>query len=118
MRLFGFRDDPNWRTSRGIRVHAAAILRTVGRLIAGGAFNSEANLSALARLGKTHAARIVKPKHFLLFLERLLETLAARLGEQWTPDVALAWRTAVELCASTIVQNFPVSSSETSGPGA
>ena len=106
MRLFGFRDDPNWRTSRAIRVHAAAIIRTAGRLVAGGAFHTETSMSTLARLGKTHASRGVKPKYFLTFLDCLVEALAARLGALWTPDVALAWRTAAQLCTSTIAQSL------------
>ena len=29
LRLFSFRDDPNWRTSRGLRIHAGAVMRMV-----------------------------------------------------------------------------------------
>ena len=29
LKLFSFAEDPQWRTSQGLRVHAAAVMRTV-----------------------------------------------------------------------------------------
>ena len=54
LQLFGFHDDTNYVASRAFKMHAAAIMRTVGKVI-----DNMGNLvevvPMLARLGRSHA---------------------------------------------------------------
>jgi len=50
--------------------------------------------SALAGLGTRHVKYGVFPAHYPMVGGTLLKTMAATLGEHWTPDVAAAWTEA------------------------
>ena len=105
-KLFGFHSDPNFLTSRSLRVHAIAVLRTIGKLVAG-LTNLEAFTPVLLRLGRTHAAAGVPVESFGVMRGIMLELLAERLGDAWTPAVSRAWESAFDAIASSIMGYYP-----------
>ena len=86
LQLFSFRDDPDWKASRVLQKHAAAVVRRVGELVAG-LDNLPSVLPSLAALGKTHAALAIEPGHFDVLRECLLEALQEVLGPAWSREV-------------------------------
>lgn len=104
-RLFGFSNDPNFLTSRSLRVHAVAVLRTVGKFVAG-LTDLKAFTPLLLRLGRSHAAAGVPVASFGVMRDVMLEVLGKRLGALWTPEVAAAWMAAFDTCAASIVANY------------
>jgi len=63
-------------------------------VVIGGLSNLESILPAASALAKRHVQYGVKPADYEPVGEALLWTLERGLGEQWTPQLAMAWSTA------------------------
>ena len=107
-KLFGFQGDPNFLTSRSLRVHILALMRTVGKLVVG-LTNLQAFAPVLSRLGSTHAALSVPAESFAAMRDIMLEALGERLGATWTPEVRQAWHSAFDAISTAIVAHYPKS---------
>ena len=105
-KLFGFQGDPNFLTSRSLRVHAVAVLRTIGKLVAG-MTNLEAFTPVLLQLSRTHMALGVPIASFGAMRGALLEVLSERLGPHWTPEVDQAWESAFDAIVAAIKSDYP-----------
>lgn len=57
---------------------------------------------AAVQLAERHVPYAVKPDHFQLFVEVLLETLADYGGDAWTPEVEAAWRAVATQTANAL----------------
>lgn len=58
--------------------------------------------AALQRLGQRHAGYGVQPRHYALVGSALLQTLAALLGDRFTPPVHAAWAALYGHVATTM----------------
>ena len=104
MRLFGFRNDPNFLQSRGLKVHAKAIMGLIGRAVRGGVAPL---LPELQRLGRRHLLSGVPHEAFEDMREAFLESLSGSLGsELWTTGVEAAWRSVFDAIAAAIKGNY------------
>jgi hemoglobin-like flavoprotein len=57
-------------------------------------------------LGHRHHQSGIPPEHFPKFRDCLLETLAEFHAESWSPDLAAAWRAAIDLAAGTMLEGY------------
>jgi nitric oxide dioxygenase len=62
--------------------------------VVNGLGNLASILPAASALAKRHVAYGAKPEHYPVVGAALLWTLEKGLGEQWTPEVANAWKAA------------------------
>ncbi len=60
----------------------------------------------LRELGRRHQGYGVRPEHYPLVAETLLEVLAEFAGPAWTEPVADAWRAALERIAETMIEAY------------
>ena len=63
----------------------------------------DAFVSRARELGARHRGYGVRAGHYRVMGASLLEALASRLGEQWTPELADAWSLAYNLTAETMM---------------
>ncbi len=59
-------------------------------------------VAAVQKLGRSHVGYNVKPEHYVVVGEALLDTLAKGLGEAFTPAVKDAWGETYSLVATTM----------------
>lgn len=74
--------DTVWREEKFVTALRSMMMAT------GSHTEFERQLSHLARIHQKHH---VRPEHFALFTDVLLETLAYYAGPDWTPEVEAAW---------------------------
>ena len=68
LQLFPFRDDPGFIHCKSLKVHAQAVMRTVGKLV-GGLTDLQSVMPLLRKLGKSHSANLIKAETFELLRE-------------------------------------------------
>lgn len=81
--------------SDDMRNQRAKILAVLDLVIAG-AHDLNSVIPTLQRLGRDHRRFGAMPPHFPAVKAALLATLAAHLGEGWTPDVEKEWTDAID----------------------
>lgn len=73
-----------------------------------GALDAPQRLTGLLQeLGTGHAALGVKPEHYRIMNEVLIETLAAHAGARWSPEAEAAWRRALSQVADAMIAHRP-----------
>ena len=115
LKLFGFHEDADYTTSRSFRMHASAVIRTVGACIES-AGNLESVVPTLARLGRSHALVGALPEHFDVLRGCLLDALVEHLRDKFTGEIEDAWGIAFDTLASVMLAHYP--SEEEAGLGA
>jgi len=71
-----------------------------------GLHDSQCLVQALVRLGARHATYGVKEVHLGTLAKALIETLRTCLGENFTPDVELAWSVVFNFITATMAQGM------------
>lgn len=62
----------------------------------------------LARLGRVHAERGVKPEHYALASAALVESMRRASGSEWGPELERDWRETVRaICATMLRGSLP-----------
>lgn len=59
--------------------------------------NPERTLAGIADLGRRHSKYGLKPEHYPLFRDTLLETMAKAAGAEWDEEIAQDWRQSMDL---------------------
>jgi len=78
-----------------LKKHAAIVLKTIGRAVAG--LNDVSTLMPLFEsLGRSHAKRGVKPEHLEVFLQALLWALEDHLNQKWNDEIRESWQAVFE----------------------
>jgi hemoglobin-like flavoprotein len=83
--------------------HGRDLMQAIGFVVAH-LRRPEAMLPALAEFGRRQGRRGVQPAHYVSAAAALLETLAARLGPDFTPALREAWAAAYGLVAETMIR--------------
>lgn len=58
----------------------------------------------LLELGRRHIAYQVKPEHYPVVRDALIETLSDMAGEQWSEQLTIDWRGALDFVASVMLE--------------
>ena len=65
--------------------------------------NLETLVPVVQELGRRHVGYGVKPKHYDIVGQALLETLEKGLGPEFTPEVKAAWTSAYTVLSGTMI---------------
>ena len=84
-------------------VHQKMKLMTMLGVVVNGLTKLDALLPAVHALGKRHAGYDVHPEHFAPVGASLLWTLEQGLGDDFTPEVKEAWKTAYGVLSQVMI---------------
>lgn len=73
-------------------------------MLVNGLNQPESLVPVLSDMGKRHAGYGVRPEHFPVVGEALLQTLAQALGDDFTPDIAAAWQTTYDGLRQIVIE--------------
>lgn len=104
--LFSFKDEDPLYESPKLKKHATGVVKTVGTAVAG-LKDLGRLVPVLKALGKTHAGYGVKPEHFAIVGQALVQTLSDGLQDEFTEPVKQAWLDVYTVVSDTMISGFP-----------
>lgn len=102
LKMFSFRDNDNMFESESFKKHARGVVMTVGRAVAG-LRDINSILPSIMELGARHNKYGVKPEHYPIIGEALLDTIEQGTGDKFTPAVRKAWETTYNMIADAMM---------------
>lgn len=102
LEMFSFKDNDNMYESESFKRHARGVVMTVGRAVAG-LRDLDTIAPSLVALGAGHNKYGVKPEHYPIIGEALLNTIEQGVGEKFTPAVRKAWETTYGIIADAMM---------------
>jgi hemoglobin-like flavoprotein len=79
----------------------SSLIATLAAVV-NGASNGDNIIPVIEQLGLRHNSYNVKPEHYPLVGQALLETLKEFLGKDWTPETEATWTTAYQVISQTM----------------
>jgi hemoglobin-like flavoprotein len=100
-----FRDDTNWKESKGFKSHSKIVITVIGNAVGNETGESKMK-TTLQNIGTAHSLFPIKPLHFDYMKEGMMQKLRASLGESFTEEVEASWSDSFDVFANAMKESL------------
>jgi len=100
-----FRDDQNWKDSKGFKSHSKIVVTVIGNAVGNETGESKMK-TTLQNIGQAHALFLIQPHHFGYMREAMMDKLREVLGDEFTHEVQESWGDSYDVFADAMKESL------------